>query len=114
MDQGDGTTKNVPCNEHSACMKATDGDRKGGSECGIRICNQKYMFMRSDTTYDGKIKFVTLTGGGGGACVAKTAQALLVGVWRKDQPMSNGKVQNTGDCESCVISVSKTLVDAGM
>ena len=40
--------------------------------------------MRADTTYDGKIKFVTLTGGGGGACVAKTAQALLVGVWRKD------------------------------
>ena len=67
MDQGDGTTKNVPCNEHSACMKAADGDRKGGSECGIRICNQKYMFMRADNTYDGKIKFVTLTGGGGGA-----------------------------------------------
>ena len=70
--------------------------------------------IRSDTAHDGKIAFCTLTGSGGGACVAKTAQALLVGVWRKDQPMSNGKMQNTGDCESCVLNVGKALVDAGM
>jgi hypothetical protein len=73
-------------------MKATDGDRKGGSECGLRICNQKFMFMRADTAHDGKIKFCTLTGAGGGACIAKTGQALLVGQWKKDQQMSNGKM----------------------
>jgi hypothetical protein len=30
------------------------------------------MFMRADTAHDGKIKFCTLSGAGGGACVAKT------------------------------------------
>lgn len=64
-------------------MKAVTGDRKGGQECGIRICNQKYMFLRNDEK-DG-VKFVVLSrAGGGGACVAKTKQALLVGVWGKD------------------------------
>ena len=48
--------------------------------------------MRADTAHDGKIKFCTLTGAGGGACVAKTGQALLVGQWKKDQQMSNGKM----------------------
>ena len=37
--QEDGSTKKVPCNEHSAVMKAAGGDRKGGQECGVRICN---------------------------------------------------------------------------
>lgn len=72
LPQEDGSTKKVPCHEHAALMKATAGDRKGGQECGLRICNTKYMFVRSDTTYDGKISFCTLTGGGGGACVART------------------------------------------
>ena len=48
--------------------------------------------MRADTAHDGKIKFVTLSGAGGGACVAKTGQALLVGQWKKDEQMSNGKM----------------------
>jgi hypothetical protein len=114
MPQEDGSTTPVPCHEHAALMKACDGDRKGGQACGIRICNQKYMMMRNSDAHDGKIKFATLSGPGGGACVAKTAQALLVGVWKKESPMSNGKQQNTGDCEGCVINVAKSLVDAGM
>ena len=86
------------CNEHAALMKAVNGDRKGGQECGIRICNQKYMFLRNDEK-DG-VKFVVLSRqGGGGACVAMTKQTLLVGVWGQDRTgqnaaactMSNGK-----------------------
>ena len=66
-----GGTKKVQCNEHAALMKAVTGDRKGGQECGIRICNQKYMMIRNDEK-DG-IKFCVLgRQGGGGACVAKT------------------------------------------
>ena len=111
--QEDGSTKNVLCNEHSALMKACGGDRKGGQECGIRICNQKYMFLRADKSSDG-VAFATLSRqGGGGACVAKTDKVLLVGVWGKDTPMSNGKMQNTGDCEKNVISVAHTLKNAG-
>lgn len=71
MPQEDGSTKKVMCNEHAALLKATDGDRKGGSECGIRICNQKYMFMTNGDK-DG-VKYCVLTRqGGGGATVCKT------------------------------------------
>jgi len=81
--QEDGSKKKVMCNEHGALLKAVGGDRKGGQECGIRICNQKYMFLRNDEK-DG-VKFCVLTRqGGGGACAAQTQKALLVGVWGKD------------------------------
>ena len=113
--QEDGSEKAVNCNEHAALMKATDGDRKGGQECGIRIQNQKYMFIRNDVK-DG-VKYVVLSrSGGGGACIAKTTQTLLVGVWGKDAAtcaMSNGKMQNTGDCEKNVMNVAWHLAGAG-
>ena len=113
MPQEDMSTKKVICNEHAALMKATGGDRKGGQECGIRICNQKYMFLRADQTSEG-VKFCVLTRqGGGGACVAKTDKVLIVGVWGKDVPMSNGKTQNTGDCEKNVCNVAHILKNAG-
>ena len=111
--QEDMSTKKVLCNEHSAMMKAAGGDRKGGQDCGLRICNQKYMFLRADTSSDG-VKYAVLSRqGGGGACVAKTDKALIVGVWGKDVPMSNKKTQNTGDCEKNVLKVSNILKDAG-
>ena len=46
--QDDMSTKSVTCNEHAAIMKAIGGDRRGGQECGIRICNQKYMMLKND------------------------------------------------------------------
>ena len=113
MAQEDGSTKPVPCNEHAALMKAAKGDRKGGSECGLRICNQKYMFLRNDKTSDG-VEFCILSKtGGGGACVARSEKALCVGVWQKDAPMGNGKTQNTGDCEKNVTTVANNLKAAG-
>ena len=111
--QEDGSKKQVLCNEHSAMMKAVGGDRKGGQECGLRICNQKYMFLRNDKSANGVPFAILSKQGGGGACVAKTDKALLVGVWGKDVPMSNGKTQNTGDCEKNVINVAHILKDAG-
>merc|ERR1711935_248746 len=113
MTQEDYSKKKVLCNEHSALMKAVTGDRKGGQECGIRICNQKYMMLRNDKTAEG-LPFCTLSRqGGGGACIVKGAQALLVGVWGKDVPMSDGKTQNTGDCEKNTHNVAHILKAAG-
>ena len=112
--QEDMTTKKVPCNEHAAAMAAAGGARKGGQDAGIRIANQKYMFIRSDKSSEG-VEFCILSKqGGGGACIAKTDKALLVGVWVKDAPMSNGKTQNTGDCEKNVINTAHILKAAGM
>ena len=113
MPQEDMSTKKVLCNEHSAAMKASTGDRKGGQECGIRICNQKYMFLRSDKTSEGVPFCILSRQGGGGACIAKTDKALLVGVWGKDVPMSNGKTQNTGECEKNVCNVAHILKNSG-
>uniref|UniRef100_A0A7S3IKQ9 Profilin n=1 Tax=Strombidium inclinatum TaxID=197538 RepID=A0A7S3IKQ9_9SPIT len=112
MPQEDGSTKPVNCNEHSALMKAAGGDRKGGQECGIRICNQKYMFLKS--AEEKGVKFCVLSRqGGGGACIGKTAKTLIVGVWDKTQQMSNGGLQNTGDCEKNVLNTAKELAAAG-
>ena len=112
MDQGDGTNKKVLCNEHQALMKATEGTRNGGQECGIRICNQKYMFLRNMEENGVKYAILTRTVGGG-ATVAKTGKALLVGVWGKEVNMGNGKAQNTGECTKNVLMVAKSLNDAG-
>ena len=113
MPQEDGSTKKVLCNEFNAMMRAAAGDRKGGQECGLRICNQKYMFIRADKTSEG-VEFAILgRQGGGGACVAKGDKVLVVGVWGKDVEMSNGKTQNTGACEQNVCNVSHTLKAAG-
>ena len=41
--------KEIPCNELKACQKAAAGDRKGGQAAGIRICNEKYMYVTGGT-----------------------------------------------------------------
>ena len=40
--------------------------------------------------------------GGGGACVAKTKKAIVIGMWEKDAMMSTKQTQNGGDCALCV------------
>ena len=112
MDQGDGTTKKVLCNEHAAVMKACEGTRNGGQECGIRICNQKYMFLRNMEENGVKYAILSRTVGGG-ATVAKTGKALLVGVWGKEVMMGNGKAQVTGECTKNVLMVAQSLNGAG-
>ena len=93
-------------------MKAADGDRKGGQECGIRICNEKYMCL--NTGSDSNCKYAVLSRqGGGGACVAVTEKAVIIGVYGKTTEMSNKKLQNTGDCQKNVFSVAKQLKELG-
>ena len=71
-------------------MKACDGNRNP-SECGFRICNEKFVY-RNPMDYKG-VKVVNFTRrGGGGATVAKTKKALLVGVWYPNVQQSNGKI----------------------
>ena len=92
--------------------KAANGDRKGGQECGLRICNTKYMFIRNVSTKEG-INYCTMSCKGGGACVAKTSKTLLIGTWNKELKMSNSQNQNTGDCEKNVLGVANILKSGG-
>ena len=47
--------------------------------------------------------------GGGGACISRTAQTLVIGVWNKVAEMSNGKTQNNGDCNEVVEKMAEYL-----
>ena len=54
-----------------------------------------------------------LTRRGGGACVGKTATAVVVGWWKKDKADSNGKTQNMEDCFKLVQEMTAYLMEQG-
>ena len=51
--------------------------------------------------------------GGGGACVARTNTAVVIGVWNKSTNMSNEKPQNAGDCNELVEKMAVYLKEQG-
>ena len=96
-------------NEFQTIAEAARGNRKA-SEAGIRMANQKYMFVKhnpeSNSVYLGRE-------GGGGACVVRTKQCVVVGIWNKSATMSNGKLQNGGDCNELVEKMGIFLANSG-
>ena len=96
-------------NEFKCVFEATKGNRKG-SEAGIRIANQKYMFIthnpENNSVYLGRE-------GGGGACIVRTNQCIVIGVWNKAAVMSNNKPQNAGDCNMMVEKMGEYLKASG-
>ena len=109
LELEDGSKKKVPVNEFKCCFEATKGVRNA-SEAGIRIANQKYMFIKhnpeNDSVYLGRQ-------GGGGACIVRTKQCIIIGVWNKAGVMSNQKLQSAGDCNERVESMAKYLAASG-
>lgn len=108
-----GNTTNVDCHEHANLMLAALGNNKP-SACGIRICNEKYMFLKPVGDASGVQGCVLSRKGGGGATVIRTKTALLVGVWTKDGKISDSKAQNTGDTELNVMNVANELFGHNM
>ena len=51
--------------------------------------------------------------GGGGACVARTNTAVVIGIWNKSAKMSNGQLQNAGDCNDLVEKMAEYLKTSG-
>lgn len=109
MPQEDGSKKKVPVNEFKALFEATKGNRKCG-EAGIRIANQKYMFIKHNPENN---SVYLAREGGGGACAVRTNQCLILGVWNKAGVMSNKKLQNAGDCNELVENMAKYLSASG-
>ncbi len=74
------------------------------------MANQKYMFVRHDpssnTVYLGRE-------GGGGACVVRTKQCIVIGVWNKAAIMSDKKPQTQGNCNMQVEAMGAYLTSAG-
>ena len=96
-------------NEFTTALEATKGNRKG-SEAGIRMNNQKYMLVKhnaeSNSAYLGRE-------GGGGACVARGTQCVVIGIWNKSAFMSNKQTQNAGDCNEQVENMVQYLKTNG-
>ncbi len=109
MTLEDGSKKSVPVNEFTAALEATKGNRKG-TEAGIRMANQKYMLVKhnpeNNSAYLGRE-------GGGGACVARSNTAVVIGIWNKAGQMSNGQLQNAGDCNDLVEKMGEYLKGNG-
>ena len=107
VEQEDGSFQPCKVNEWYCVQKATAGDRKP-CPAGIRFINTKFMFIKSEegTTYLSKQ-------GGGGACLSRTKNAILIGVWDKNAVMSNNTPQNSGDCNGQVEKVAKFLKEQG-
>lgn len=81
-------TKTVQVDEFQCALLAADGNRNP-SEAGIRMGNQKYMFVAKDDT-TGVV--ILSKRGGGGAALAKTNTALIIAFYEKDKPTSDPKV----------------------
>ena len=109
LPQEDGSKKKVPVSEFKACFEATKGNRKG-TEAGIRIANQKYMFIKHNPENN---SVYLAREGGGGACIIRTAQTIVIGVWNKAATMSNTQLQNAGDCNELVEGMGKYLSQSG-
>jgi hypothetical protein len=60
-------------------FEASAGNRRP-SEAGIRMANQKYMLIQSNPT---AMTCYLAREGGGGACIARTKTALIIGIWNK-------------------------------
>ena len=72
--------------------------------------NQKFVMTEHDP--ETNAAYLTRTGGGG-ATVARTKNAIIIGIWDKNSVMSDNKNQNAGDCSINVEKVHKLLTDAG-
>jgi hypothetical protein len=47
--------------------------------------------------------------GGGGACIARTKNAIVIGMWDKNTIMSNNQPQTAGDCNDLTEKVARYL-----
>ena len=86
LEQEDGSVKNIHLDEFQAALKCGKGTRMP-TAAGIRMGNMKYLMVRHEDN-DG-IPMSILTKTGGGACVALSKNAVVIGIWDKETIMSN-------------------------
>ena len=88
---------------------AAGGNRKP-SAAGIRIGNEKYVFVKHDAEFGST--YMTRQGGGG-AVAARTKEGVVIGFWNKDETMNPGGNQNAADCGMQVENMAELLKNAG-
>ena len=95
-------------NEFKCALGAANGTRMP-SAAGVRMGNEKYMFIRNDP----ESGVSTLSrAGGGGASIGKLKSCIVIGIWHKNEQMSTGTPQNAGDVSIIVETMTEFLKKA--
>ena len=109
LEQDDGSTSKIAVNEFQCVVQVATGKRMP-TAAGVRMGNTKFVYIRHDP--DDNSVFLSKSGGGG-ACIAKTRNAYVIGIWDKNAIMSNNTPQSTGYCNDLTLNVASKLKKAG-
>lgn len=90
LEQEDGSFRDILVNEFKCAKEAALGKRMP-TQAGIRMGNEKYIFVKNEP--DTQSSYLTRQGGGG-AVIANLKTGIVIGIWHKDQMMSKGGGQN--------------------
>jgi hypothetical protein len=85
LEQDDGSITNIKMNEFNCAVGVSNGKRNPTAS-GVRLGNTKFMMVRHDP--EDNVAYLSRMGGGG-ACVVRTKNALVIGIWDKNSMMSN-------------------------
>ena len=110
VDKEDGSgTVTVEVNEFENLRDAMDNQGTTSNKGGLRINNEKYFMVN----FDGDRNVMYLKKAGGGACVAKSGLAYIIGTFNTSLKTSvNGKEvqQNPGTCNLVTEKLQEFLV----
>jgi hypothetical protein len=87
LEQDDGSTTNIKVNEFNCAMAVSNGKRMP-TAAGVRLGHTKFVMIKHDP--ETNVCYLSRMGGGG-ACVARTKNALVIGIWDKNMIMSNNQ-----------------------
>jgi len=107
--EGMGETIPVEVDEVQCAIKAGAGNRKP-CEAGVRMGNEKYMFV----THDPDTKVTQLSKSGGGCAIGTTGTAVIIAFYVKDKAKTSGNgCQTMGQCAEQVQVMTQYLIDSG-
>jgi len=103
-----GNVTNIAVDEIQCAIKASEGNRNP-CDAGIRLGNEKYMFV----AHDPETQVVQLSKRGGGAAICKTATAVIIAFYVKDKAMETGGFQTIGMVAEQVSAMGAFLREQG-
>lgn len=106
LEQEDGSTSNIKVNEFNCALKVAGGTRMP-TAAGVRMGHQKFMMVKHIP--EDAVTYLSRQGGGG-ACIARTKNAIVIGIWDKNIIMSNNQPQTAGDCNDLTEKVARFLI----
>merc|ERR1719198_1975718 len=104
-----GETIPVQVDEVQCAIQAGAGNRKP-CEAGVRLGNEKYMFV----THDEESKITQLSKSGGGAAIGTCGTCVIIAFYVKDKAKTSGSgCQTMGQCAEQVDIMTKYLTEQG-